>query len=167
MLAAAVTCGVYLGWNAPWLASPTTRLQLFPVWETLVFLFNAALFTLLGLQLIGILDDLSGFSAGTLIGYSLLVGSAVAVTRIVWVFASLYAPKTARHRRDGLELPSPRAGSSSAGRANARRRLARRGLGDPADDRRRGPVPGRALIIFLTFMVILGTLVFQASPCPG
>ena len=163
---AAVTCGVYLGWNAPWLASPTTRLQLFPVWQTLVFLFNAALFTLLGLQLNGILDALSGFSAGTLIGYSLLVGSAVAVTRIVWVFAVLYAPKIRRHRRDGLELPSPRAAllvgwSGMRGAVSLAAALAIPLTIDGGD-----PFPGRELIIFLTFMVILGTLVFQGLTLP-
>ncbi len=38
---AVVTCGLYLGWHAPSLASPQTRLQTFAVWEMLVFLLNA------------------------------------------------------------------------------------------------------------------------------
>ena len=48
---AAVTAGVYLGWLAPELASPQMRLQGFAVWEILVFLLNATLFILIGLQL--------------------------------------------------------------------------------------------------------------------
>lgn len=41
---AAVTSGIYLGWRASELASPSTRLQSYAVWEILVFLANAALF---------------------------------------------------------------------------------------------------------------------------
>src|SRR5437868_1177610 len=60
---AAVTVGVYLGWRAPELSTPAMRMQGNAVWETLVFLVNALLFTLVGLQLRPILDALSG-SAG-------------------------------------------------------------------------------------------------------
>ena len=53
---AAVTTGLYLGWRAPELASPETRLQGFALWEILVFLLNATLFILVGLQLPVIVD---------------------------------------------------------------------------------------------------------------
>ena len=48
---AAVTVGVYLGWRSPELSTPAMRMQGFAVWETLVFLVNALLFALVGLQL--------------------------------------------------------------------------------------------------------------------
>src|SRR5439155_1680174 len=65
---AAVTVGIYLGWNSPRLVtSPQTRMQTYGVWEILVFVLNALLFVLLGLQFEGILNSLSGLSAGTLI----------------------------------------------------------------------------------------------------
>ena len=48
---AAVTSGIYLGWHAPELMRPETRLQSLAVWEILVFLMNAFLFALVGLQL--------------------------------------------------------------------------------------------------------------------
>jgi Na+/H+ antiporter len=48
---AAVTVGVYLGWRAPELSTPAMRMQGAAVWETLVFLVNALLFALVGLQL--------------------------------------------------------------------------------------------------------------------
>ena len=50
---AAVTAGIYLGWRAPELITPETRLQSTAVWEILVFLLNATLFILVGLQLPG------------------------------------------------------------------------------------------------------------------
>src|SRR5207244_12228996 len=59
---AAVTVGVYLGWRAPELSTPAMRMQGTAVWETLVFLVNALLFALVGLQLRPILDASSGQS---------------------------------------------------------------------------------------------------------
>ena len=60
-----MTTGLYLGWRAPQLVSPETRLQTYAVWEVLTFLLNATLFILIGLQLPVILDGLAGaFPAG-------------------------------------------------------------------------------------------------------
>jgi CPA1 family monovalent cation:H+ antiporter len=163
---AAVTVGIYLGWRAPWLASPTTRLQSFPVWEVLVFLLNAVLFTLLGLQLRGILDDLSGFSAATLVGYGALVSGVVIVTRLVWVFAVLYAPKIRRYRRRGEPLPSPKL-AVLVGWAGMRGAVSlAAALAIPLTVDGGGPFPGRELIIFLTFCVILATLLLQGLSLP-
>jgi len=65
---AAVTCGIVLGWRAPQISTASMRLQGFAVWEILVFLLNALLFVLIGLQLPSILDGLGNESALTLIG---------------------------------------------------------------------------------------------------
>jgi Na+/H+ antiporter len=62
---AAVTTGIYLGWVAPEVASPQTRLQGFAVWEILIFLLNATLFILIGLQLPVIADGLDAYSTGS------------------------------------------------------------------------------------------------------
>ena len=57
---AAVTIGIYLGWRSPELSTPAMRLQGFAVWETLIFVVNALLFTFVGMQLGPILDSLGG-----------------------------------------------------------------------------------------------------------
>ena len=56
---AAVTTGIYLGWMAPHVSTAQMRLQGFAVWELIVFLLNAVLFVLIGLQLPSILDEVS------------------------------------------------------------------------------------------------------------
>ena len=48
---AAVTIGVYMGWYTPQLTTTETRLSGNAFWEILVFLVNALLFALIGLQL--------------------------------------------------------------------------------------------------------------------
>src|SRR5256714_4343497 len=82
---AVVTAGVYLGWRTPELTSVQSRLQGIAVWEILVFVLNALLFALVGLQLSRLLDTLTGRSAGELTRYAVLVTGTVIVTRIIWV----------------------------------------------------------------------------------
>ena len=53
---AAVTAGIYLGWYTPELTTPEVRLMGESAWEIVTFTLNAILFTLIGLQLPGILD---------------------------------------------------------------------------------------------------------------
>jgi CPA1 family monovalent cation:H+ antiporter len=164
---AAVTVGIYKGWNAPWIASPSTRLQSFPVWGTLVFLLNAALFTLLGLQLHSILDDLSGFSAGTLIGYGALVSGAVILTRLAWIFPLAYGPRFLFPRiraRDPYPGWRPVLMTGWTGMRGAVSLAA--ALAIPLSIDAGGPFPGRELIIFLTYCVILATLLLQGLTLP-
>ena len=97
---AAVTVGVYVGWHAPELSSPQQRLQGLAVFEILVFLLNALLFVLIGLQLPIILDRLEETSALTLLGYATATCVAVIVARFVWVFATGYVPQALRGRGD-------------------------------------------------------------------
>src|SRR5439155_15800644 len=95
---AAVTVGVYLGWRAPELSTPAMRMQGNAVWETLVFLVNALLFALVGLQLRPILDALSGESTASLIGDAVLVTGTVVAVRLAWIFPFTYGPRFALRR---------------------------------------------------------------------
>ena len=95
---AAVTAGIYLGWRSPELITPATRIQAFSVWEILVFVLNAALFVLVGLQLPGVIDGISGLSTGAIVGYAVAVSAAVIVMRFLWVFPSTYLPRLVSRR---------------------------------------------------------------------
>ena len=81
---AVVTCGLVLGFRAPEIASPESRMQGFAMWSILTFLLNAALFILIGLQLPAIVDGLSGQSAGEVVGYAALVCGVVIAMRFIW-----------------------------------------------------------------------------------
>ena len=84
---AAVTVGVWLGWQASELTDHTTRLQLRAIWELLQFLLNAVLFVLIGLQLPEVIDGLDG-SAGELAGYGAVIALTVIGVRIAWCSSS-------------------------------------------------------------------------------
>jgi Na+/H+ antiporter len=87
---AAVTVGIYVGWQAPKISSPSTRLQGYGMWELLVFLMNAFLFVLIGLQLPLILDGLDTTHWTTLVGYGAAISAAVVLTRLVWQNTIVY-----------------------------------------------------------------------------
>jgi CPA1 family monovalent cation:H+ antiporter len=147
---AAVTVGFYLGWRSPELSTPAMRLQGLAVWETLVFLLNALLFTLIGLQLGPILDALRGESTADLILDALVVTATVMLIRIAWVFAS-----------------GPREFGAVIGWMGMRGAVSlAAALALPLETDAGAPFPGRDLIIFLAFVVILGTLVGQGLTLP-
>ncbi len=66
---AAVTVGIYVGWQAPEISTARMRLSGFSMWEILQFLLNALLFVLIGLQLPRILDGLADVPSGELLGH--------------------------------------------------------------------------------------------------
>jgi monovalent cation/hydrogen antiporter len=158
---AAVTIGVYMGWHTPELTNERTRLTGDAFWEILVFLVNALVFGLVGLQLRGILDLLSDTPTLTLAGYSLLVSATVILTRIALLPVFTYVPRWAfRSIREHDPYPPWQypAVISWAGIRGAVSLVAALAL--PTT------FPHRPLIVFLTFNVILATLVFQGLTLP-
>ena len=154
---AAVTIGVYMGWHTPELTTERTRLTGDAFWEILVFLVNALVFVLVGLQLRRIIDTLSGLSSPKLTGYAALVCATVIVVRIVWVPVFAYLPRWAfRSIREHDPYPPWQwpVLLSWAGIRGAVSLVAALAL--PTD------FPDRDLIVFLTFAVIVATLVLQA-----
>jgi CPA1 family monovalent cation:H+ antiporter len=156
---AAVTIGVYMGWYTPQLTTVQTRLSGNAFWEILVFLVNALLFALVGLQMHQILDRLS--VTGSLIADALYVTAAVIVLRLVWVPVFTYVPRLLIRRvreRDPYppwQFPVVIAWAGIRGAVSLAAALAL-----PSN------LPGRDLIVFLTFGVILVTLVGQGLTLP-
>ena len=158
---AAVTAGIYLGWHTPELTTPQVRLQALAVWEIAQYLLNALLFVLVGLQLPVVLDALEGVPATRLLGYAALVSVTVILLRFAWVFAVLYAPiRLVRRMSDWRGAVF----ISWAGMRGAVSLAAALALPFQTDGGE--PFPGRDLIVFLTFAVILVTLVGQGLTLP-
>jgi monovalent cation/hydrogen antiporter len=163
---AAVTVGIYMGWHTPELTSVQTRLQGIAVWEILFFLLNALLFTLIGLQLPGILDALSGRSTATLIGYAAVVTAAVIAARFLWVIPGTFL--TARFRRRRRPIQEPGKAAILIGWSGMRGAVSlAAALALPLSTDAGQAFPHRPLIIFLTFGVIFGTLVLQGLTLPA
>ena len=158
---AAVTTGCYVGWQAPRIASPATRLQGFGMWELLQFLLNAILFVLIGLQLPVVLDGLEGTSWTTLLGYAAAVSAAVVLTRLIWqqtvvfLIRAVDRRESVRARRSTWQLRVIGGWAGMRGAVSLAVALAL-----PLD------FDQRDLLIFLTFAVIFVTLVLQGLTLP-
>jgi monovalent cation/hydrogen antiporter len=158
---AAVTVGLVLGWRAPIISTASMRLTGYAMWEILVFLLNALLFVLIGLQLPMILDGLSGEPAGTLLLYAVAVSLAVILTRIVWMNTVVYVIRAIdrrpqqRARRTTFRFRMIGAWAGMRGSVSLAAALAL-----PLD------FPQRDIVLFLTFTVIFVTLVLQGLTLP-
>jgi CPA1 family monovalent cation:H+ antiporter len=161
---AVVTAGVYLGWRTPELTSVETRLQGEAVWGIITFVLNALLFALVGLQLSRILDTLTGRSAGELARWAVLITGTVILTRIVWVPVFTHRPRLL-WRTSAAKPFSHTFLISWAGMRGAVSLAA--ALAIPLATDSGASFPERDLIIFLTFCVILGTLVLQGLSLPA
>ena len=153
----AVTVGCYVGWQAPKIASPATRLQGFGMWELLVFLMNAFLFTLVGLQLPVILDTFEP----EWLGYAVAVSAAVVVTRLVWNHSLVFVIRAIDRRESQRARRGNWQGRTIVGWAGMRGAVSlAAALALPFDFEQRD------LLIFITFAVIFVTLVLQGLTLP-
>ncbi len=166
---AVVTAGLYLGWRTPIILSYQTRLRGGPVWEMIEFLLNGFVFLLIGLELPEVWQNLSDdhIPVSQLIWYSLLITVAVIVIRILWVIPAAYLPRLlfkSIRKKD----PYPRwehvAIIGWTGMRGVVSLAAALALPEKRADGT--PFPGRDLILFLTFVIILATLVVQGLSLP-
>jgi Na+/H+ antiporter len=165
---ATVAAGLYMAAWGSRVLTVQPRLQGFMVWDIVDFLVNALLFVLIGLQLRAVVDGLAGYSAGEVAGYAAAVVAVVVGGRFVWFFTVPYLIRaidrrpSQRSRRVG---PGGRVVIAWSGMRGAVSLAVALAL--PLSVAGGGPFPQRDLIIFLTFVVILVTLVLQGLSLPA
>jgi monovalent cation/hydrogen antiporter len=159
---AVMAAGLYLSHQSSRFFSSNTRLQANAVWNVLVFLLNGFVFLLIGLQLRSILEALGSRSPLSLLSDALLICLTVVVVRIAWVVFSAFPSRLLRkYLRPREASPVWRnvlivAWTGMRGGVSLAAALAL-----PLTIAGGKPFPGRDLVIFLTFCVILATLVGQ------
>jgi monovalent cation/hydrogen antiporter len=158
---ATATAGLCVGWWAPRIMASDTRLRSRAVWEMLVFLLNGLVFILIGMQLSAILGGIERELLVQALEIALAVVLTVIGVRLTWVFAASYLKWIGLRRlRQAAERPDPR-GTLVVGWAGMRGVVSlAAALALPLD------TPGRNLLIFVTFCVILATLVGQGLSLP-
>jgi Na+/H+ antiporter len=148
---AAVVAGLYGGYQSPRAVDADTRLSAVAFWDVLIFTLETALFVLLGVQLPGIVDSLEASSSG--IGELLPSIAAIAAASIALRLAFVFAM-----RSDAGETPGERFAVGWSGMRGAVSLAA--ALAVPLS------VSDRPQIIFITFALILATLVGQGLSLP-
>jgi CPA1 family monovalent cation:H+ antiporter len=148
---AAVVAGIYTGYQSPRTLDADTRLSAIAFWGVLVFALETALFVLLGLQLPSIVDTLEQTSSG--FGQLLWPAAAIALAAIATRLAFVFAMGS-----DAGETAGQRFAVGWSGMKGAISLAA--ALAVPLS------VGARPQIIFLSFALILVTLVGQGLSLP-
>jgi CPA1 family monovalent cation:H+ antiporter len=163
---AAASAGMMLGQKGGGMNSAQTRIVGRSVWNMLFFVFNGALFIILGLQLPTIFAELAIFPASTLAQYALAIAGTVIAVRFIWVFIARYRSWIpAVIAREGP--PPPARYSFVIAWAGIRGIVSlAAALSIPNDVTAGAPFPARDLILFITFVVILVTLLGQGFSLP-
>jgi Na+/H+ antiporter len=165
---AVVAAGLLLGWRGPRILTARTRLNIYVFWEMTVFLLNGLVFVLIGLQLPRILHTLSGRSLKHLLWHGALISLAAIVVRIAWVFLStnlLHLMRLTLHKKDPYPPWRDTAIVAWTGMRGVVSLAA--ALAVPLTLSDGSPFPGRDYILFVTFCVILATLVLQGLSLPA
>jgi Na+/H+ antiporter len=165
---AVVSAGLFLGWRGPQILTARTRLNIYVFWEMVVFLLNGLIFVLIGLQLPRILHTPSGHSLRQLIWQGALISFVAIVVRIAWVCASTNGMRlmsAAFHKPNPYPAPWQNAAIIAWTGMRGVVSLAA-ALAVPLTLSNGNPFPGRDYILFVTFCVILATLVLQGLSLP-
>jgi CPA1 family monovalent cation:H+ antiporter len=162
---AAVTAGLYTSWNGPRLISAATRLQGFFVWGLAVYLVEGIVFFLTGLQFRVVMAGPDAGEWSRMLGAAAMTVVVVVVVRFVWVFPASYLPSIWRRRSRLRSTPTWQETFLVAftGIRGVVSLVAALSVPEMAGAE---PFPERDLILFVTFGVILASLIGQGAALP-
>ncbi len=164
----AVVCGgLFLSARSTEIFDYETRLQSHGAWETVAFLLNGTVFILIGLQLPIILTDIAPGEISMLIFYGIIISFVTIIVRIIWVFPAAYLPRLMSKKIREKE-PYPHWKSVFIVAWSGMRGVISlaAALSIPLTISAGEAFPYRNEILFITFIVILITLVGQGLSLP-
>jgi CPA1 family monovalent cation:H+ antiporter len=156
-----VAVGLYFSRHGPRIVPAATRIQAESMWVMVQFILESLVFILVGLELPYVLRSLRTYPLHTLLLYGALITATVIAVRLVYtgIAASLIRWSRRGTRDEGSpSWPQARFLGWAGMRGGDSLVIA---LAVPVMTAAGAPFPARGLIIFITFTVILGTLVLQ------
>lgn len=168
----AVVCGgLYMSARRLIFLNSASRIRGYSVWESFVFILNGIVFLIIGLELPDIVGGLrfEGIPLATAIKYGLLVTGILIAARIIssyaamlatFIFRPSVAPRASSRKRQ-MMLPLLLGWTGMRGVVSLAAALA-----IPITLENGTPFPNRNLILFITFVVILVTLLVQGLTLP-
>jgi Na+/H+ antiporter len=165
---AVVSGGLFLSYRSHEIFTDgQSRLQTINVWSTIIIVLNGLVFILIGLELPVIMKGLDGYSLKEAWGYGLIISAIVILIRLVWIYPGTFVP---RWLFKSIRTTEPSPGWKNpfiVGWAGMRGVVSlAAALSLPLITHTGQAFPHRNLIIFITFVVILVTLVFQGFTLP-
>src|SRR3954452_20886076 len=163
---ATVACGLYVSWNGPLWISAATRLQGIFFWDLVIYLIEGMLFLTTGFQMRLLYEKSKAFPLDQIVTATALVTIVIIVARFAWVYPATYWPRLIKRVR--ARDPSPPwqwafviAFTGVRGAVSLAAALALP-FALPGGEN----FPYRDLILFVSFGVILITLVGLGSTLP-
>ena len=165
---AVVACGLLMSRRSTNFFSPRVRLQAIAVWEALEFLLNGFVFVLIGLQLPYVMAGIRGESKLSLVGIALAFSAVLIALRMLWMFPASQAAWWVRTRIGHQHYERPAANQIFVVGWTGMRGVVALAAADslPMTLNDGSPFPQRSLILFLTFSLILVTVVLQGLSLP-
>ncbi len=163
---AVVTTGLYLSFRSGQIFTHQSRVMAVSVWDVVVYILNGLVFILIGLQLRQIMNGIDGYSTGELLLWGGVVSLVVIVVRFIWVIPAAMLPRVLSKKVRDTE-PFDARNLVVFGWAGMRGVVSMAAaLALPLVMPDGSPFPHRSLIIFLTFCVIVSTLVLLGLTLP-
>lgn len=163
---AVVTAGLYLSFRSGQMFSHQSRIMAYSVWEVVTFILNSLIFILLGLQLRSVLQGIEEYPTSSIILYGVVLSAVVIIVRFIWVLPGtmlpLYFSRKIMQREDFNKRNFIVFGW--AGMRGVVSMAAALAL--PLTLGNNTPFPHRNLVIFLTFCIILSTLLLLGFTLP-
>ncbi|MCH5596697.1 Na+/H+ antiporter [Niabella ginsengisoli] len=158
---AVVAGGLMMSYHSHCFLSHTTRLQAGSVWSTLIFAINAFVFILIGLELPIVIAGMKDYSIADGIKYAVIIGAAMIAIRLIYSYALAYLPRFC-FKKIRLSKPKPNWKEPFVISFAAMRGVVSlaAALSIPLE------MPHRDIILFVTFVIILITLVGQGLLLP-
>ena len=166
---AVIACSMLMSHDSHRFMSPQVRLQFAAVWDVLTFVLNGMVFILIGLQLPFVLSQLQGMGRGRLLWAGASFSLAIVLLRVLWIFCETYSVTLFRKLR---KLPGTQTQSwqeltvlSWGGMRGVLSLAAAFSL--PYTRANGVAFEQRSMIIYLTFCLIVTTLLLQGLSMPG
>ena len=165
---AVITCGLYLSRKSSEFFSPTVRMQAWAVWESLTFVLNGLVFVAIGLQLPYVIGELKDHKLSELMFYGLAMSVILILLRLIWMYPGTKISVAIRRYIFREDVSVPRAKHIFVvGWTGMRGVIAlAAAISLPVTLDNGAEFPQRNMIIFLTFAVIIVTLVGQGLTLP-
>ncbi|OYQ32998.1 Na+/H+ antiporter [Flavobacterium cyanobacteriorum] len=163
---AVVSTGLYLSFRAGQIFTHQSRIMASAVWDVVVYILNGLIFILLGLQLRGVMHGISQYPVSSLIWWGVAISFVVIIVRFIWVVPAAMIPRMLSKKIRANE-PFDKRNLVVFGWAGMRGVVSMAAaLALPLTLKDGSAFPGRNLIIYLTFCVILSTLVLLGLTLP-
>ena len=165
---ATVAAGLYVSWNGPLLIPAATRLQGIFFWDLLIYLLEGLVFLVTGMQVRTLFIRMHEVPWQHFAFAILLTVAVVIVARFIWVFPAVYLPRWLSPSLKRRDPTPPWQWIFFLGFVGVRGVVSlAAALAIPLTTVAGAPFPDRDLILFVTFGVIVVTLIGQGLLLPG